>query len=194
MCGFEFERTELEDARYIKNFYHEDERGGFMKCFEKNIYAEAGIEFNVSETFISVSAKNVIRGLHFQANSPQSKIISVMHGKAWDVIVDLRPKSITYRKWFGKVLSAQEHNAMYVPRGFAHGFAALEDETIMCYQCDGAYDKGSDMGIRFDDKDIDIKWPINVNQSIISDRDRSLLTFDVWEKAFYKVTSDDEIR
>ncbi len=181
MVGFEFKELELQGAYYIKNFCHRDDRGSFIKCFEKDIYANAGINFNVNETFVSVSAKNVIRGLHFQINNPQNKLVCVVNGKAWDVIVDLRPESRTYKKWIGKVLCEEYHNALYVPRGFAHGFAALEDDTIMIYQCEGAYDKTSDSGIRYNDKEIGIEWPFDLKEAIISLKDRNLMSFEEYQ-------------
>ncbi len=181
MSGFEFEELSLQGAYYIKNFCHKDGRGNFIKCFEKEIFTKAGINFNLNETFVSISAKNVIRGLHFQINNPQSKLVSVVQGKAWDVIVDLRPDSQTYKKWFGKNLCAEENNAFYVPKGFAHGFASLEDDTIMLYQCEGAYDKMSDTGIRYDDREVGIEWPLDLKDAIISQRDSNLMSFEEYQ-------------
>lgn len=174
---FEFEKLDLDGAMHIKNFYSTDNRGKFTKCYEKDIYSKAGIEFNVHETFISVSNKNVIRGLHFQLSKPQAKIVSVVQGRLWDVIVDLRPDSHTFRKWRGIELSEDLHNAIYIPKGFAHGFVSLEDHTVMLYQCDGEYDKKSDTGIKFDDLDIGITWPINTQNVICSERDLNLMSF-----------------
>lgn len=183
MSNFSFTKLGLEGAYLIEYFSVGDNRGGFSKSFEKDIYKEAGIEFNLNETFISVSAKNVIRGLHFQTNNPQAKLVSVPKGKVYDVIVDLRPDSPTFKKWEGYELSDQNHRALYVPRGFAHGFASLEDGTLMMYQCDGAYDKETDTGIRFDDPDIGIVWPISEEIAIHSDRDKNLMSFSVYEKS-----------
>lgn len=174
MAGFSFEELDLKGAYLIENFSVGDNRGGFTKCFEKDIYHDGGIDFSLNETFISVSVKNVIRGLHFQTNHPQAKLVCVPAGRVYDVIVDLRPDSDTFGQWRGFELSSENHRALYVPRGFAHGFASLEDQTLMMYQCDGAYDKGSDTGIRFDDPDIGIVWPVNLKEAIHSDRDLRL--------------------
>lgn len=182
MVGFEFEKLELDGAYLIENFHVGDCRGGFTKCFEKEIYAQAGIQFNLNESFASVSAKNVIRGLHFQTYNPQAKLVCVLQGKVWDVIVDLRPESITYKKWVGVELSAENHRALYVPRGFAHGFASLEDGTVMLYQCDGAYDKGSDTGIIYNDPELAIIWPIEEELGIHSERDLKLMTLFEYER------------
>lgn len=181
MAAFEFKRLELEGAYLITNFYAGDNRGGFMKCFEKNIYAGAGIEFQLDETFVSVSTKNVIRGLHFQMRIPQAKLVSVVKGKVWDVIVDLREKSPTYKKWIGEEISAENHRALYIPRGFAHGFASLEDGTVMLYQCDGKYDKESDTGIIYNDPQLAIEWPIDDKLAIHSERDLCLMRIQEYE-------------
>lgn len=182
MTGFEFKKLELDGAYLIENFSVGDNRGGFTKCFEKDIYSKAGIEFQLSESFASVSAKNVIRGLHFQTRNPQAKLVSVLKGKVWDVIVDLRKDSLTYKKWVSAELSAENHKALYVPKGFAHGFASLEDGTVMLYQCDGAYDKDTDTGIMFNDQEIGIAWPVDEEVAIHSQRDMELMSFKEYEK------------
>jgi dTDP-4-dehydrorhamnose 3,5-epimerase len=171
MAGFEFQELDLSGAFLIKDFFSGDNRGGFTKCFERDIFQRAGIVFTLNETFASVSMKNVIRGLHFQTHNPQAKLVSVVSGSAWDVIVDLRPNSQTFKQWKAQVLSAENHLSFFVPRGFAHGFASLENNTIMLYQCDGRYDKETDTGIRFDDPSIGINWPMDESVAIHSDRD-----------------------
>lgn len=180
--GFEFIELGLKGAYLISNFYAGDNRGGFTKSFEKDIYREARIEFNLNETFVSRSMKNVIRGLHFQTHNPQAKLVSVVAGRAWDVIVDLRPENPTYKKWIAHELSAENHLSFYVPCGFAHGFASLEDNTVMLYQCDGKYDAVTDTGIRFDDPEIGIEWPIDEMVAIHSVRDMKLGSFQDYLK------------
>lgn len=177
MKAFQIEKLELEGSCVIHNFFSKDSRGGFMKLFERDIYAAGGIDFALNETFVTVSSRNVIRGLHFQRNRPQAKVVSVVQGKVWDVIVDLRPDSDTFRQWLGVELGGDQHKSLYVPRGFAHGFAALEDQTIMVYQCQGAYDKETDTGIRFDDPDLGIRWPVDLTEAIHSERDLELMNF-----------------
>lgn len=176
MAGFVFNSLSLDDALLIETIGSYDNRGGFIKSFEKTLFHEGGLSFSVDETFISVSSKNVIRGLHFQLNNPQAKLVSVLHGRIWDVIVDLRPKSKTFGKWISIDLGA-ENKALYVPKGFAHGFASLEDETIVHYQCEGRYDKQSDSGIIYNDPDLGIQWPIDDSISIHSERDMQLLSY-----------------
>lgn len=182
MAGFFFQSTKLSGAYIIDDFFAEDNRGGFTKCFEKDIYHANGIEFHINESFISRSQKNIIRGLHFQLKNPQAKLVTVLNGKVQDYIVDLRPNSDTYKKWISVELSADNHKSIFVPRGFAHGFASLEDNTLMLYQCDGKYDQETDTGIRFDDTKIGIKWPIDESVAIHSDRDLKLQSFSEYEK------------
>ncbi len=180
--GFEFKELDLKGAFLISNFYAGDNRGGFTKSFEKDIYKEAGIEFQLNETFASRSMKNVIRGLHFQTHNPQAKLVSVVAGRVWDVIVDLRIDSPTFKQWRAKELSAENHLSFYVPRGFAHGFASLEDDTVMLYQCDGKYDPETDTGIRFDDPEIGIEWLVDEKVAIHSGRDLTLGSFQEYLK------------
>lgn len=178
MTNFEFEPLDLKGAHLITCFSSGDFRGGFTKNFEKDIFSNAGIQFHLNETFISASAKNVIRGMHFQTKNPQAKLVSVPFGKVFDVIVDLRKASATFKEWRGFELSAANHKALYVPRGFAHGFLSQEEGTLMMYQCDGVYDKETDTGIRFDDPDIGIEWPIDdIGKTVHSERDLSLPYF-----------------
>ena len=173
MGAFSFEKLELEGAYLINNFYVGDNRGGFTKCFEKDIYKKAGLDFHLSETFLSISEKNVIRGLHFQLHNPQSKLVSVVNGSAWDVIVDLRPNSRTYKKWFATELSAQKHNALYIPKGFAHGFVVLSDTAEFAYKCSDFYHPNDEGGLKWNDPDIGIVWPIPEDMELLlSDKDQ----------------------
>lgn len=182
MSDFLFEALGLPDVYLISHFYAGDSRGSFAKIYEKDIFLQAGIKFNIHESFISISAKNVVRGMHFQLKNPQAKIVSVLNGRVWDCIVDLRKNSSTYKKWLGVELSADNHKALYVPVGFAHGFASLDEDTVMLYHCDGAYDKSTDTGILIDDEKLAIKWPIDLANAIRSERDLHLMTMAEYEK------------
>lgn len=186
MVSFNFQKLNLDDAFLIGNFFVEDNRGWFIKNFVNNSFKNSGIDFNVSETFLSCSNRNVIRGMHFQTNNPQSKIVSVVQGRVFDVIVDLRKNSRTYKEHFGVELSKDNHKALYIPRGFAHGFLSLDDNSIMLYLCDGDYDKESDSGILYNDEDLNIDWPIkNISDAIVSDRDLNLMSFKEFESLNY---------
>lgn len=182
MQSFEFVRLETDGACLIKGFASGDNRGSFTKTFEKNTFLSNGIKFTADEIFTSVSCKNVIRGLHFQLRCPQAKLVTVLCGRAQDVIVDLRPESRTFGKWISAELNSQNNHALYIPRGFAHGFAALEENTVMLYQCEGAYDSDTDTGIRYDDPDIGIVWMVNKNMGIQSKRDLGLMSFKEYKK------------
>lgn len=182
---FRFEELELKGAYIISSFFSEDNRGSFVKCYEEGIFKEAGIPFSCSEDFISRSSQNVIRGMHFQTNNPQAKIVGVISGKVYDVILDLRESSETYGQWRGFYLSSENRSSLYIPRGFAHGFISLSENSIVSYKCDGAYDAKSDTGIKFNDPDIRIDWPIwNSEQAIVSSRDRNLMSFKVFKEKF----------
>lgn len=183
MGNFKFEKTLLKDAYLITPSYMGDLRGGFTKIFEKQIFADTGIDFQLNETFISMSAKNVIRGMHFQLRDPQAKLVSVPVGAVFDVIVDLRMESATYKMWQGFEINDENHKVLYVPRGFAHGFLSRRDGTHMLYQCDGKYDKETDTGIRFDDPNLNIMWPTgHLDQCIHSQRDLKLMSLREYEE------------
>ncbi len=189
--GFEFQELELKGAYLIRNFYAGDNRGSFTKNYERDIYKAGGINFQLSESFTSLSAKNVIRGLHFQFSNPQAKLVSVVSGRLWDVIVDLRKGSQTFKQWKAQELSAENHLSFYIPRGFAHGFLSLEDNTVILYQCDGKYNSETDTGIRYDEPEIGIEWPIELDNSIHSERDLGLMNWSEYIK--YVNESDEQI-
>ncbi len=182
MGGITATSLELKDAFLIETIYSEDSRGSFCKTFEENLYKEAGISFHVTESFVSRSRKNVIRGLHFQTENPQAKLVSVLYGRVWDVIVDLRKNSETYKKWYSCELSADNHLCFYIPKGFAHGFVSLADGSVMLYQCDGAYNSRTDTGIIYNDPDLAIEWPIDLALSVHSERDLKLQTIEEFER------------
>lgn len=186
MSEFAFQELELSGAYLIRNFHVGDCRGGFTKYFEKDIYSNVGIDFVLNESFASVSAKNVVRGLHFQTENPQAKLVSVIKGSVWDVIVDLRPESSTYKKWVSVSLTEDNARSLFVPRGFAHGFLALEDNTVMLYQCDGRYSRQTDTGILFNDPEIGINWPVEESVMIHSARDLQLMSFAEYESVIHK--------
>lgn len=178
MVGFNFQETKLKGACIISSPFMEDNRGSFMKDFEKDIFRSEGIHFECQETFISRSEKNVIRGMHFQTQNPQSKLVNVMSGKIYDVIVDLRKESSTFGKWEGIYLSNEYRTSIYIPRGFAHGFVTLSEESLVGYKCDGRYDASSDTGIKYNDADLGIEWPINdISQAIVSEKDQGLMSY-----------------
>lgn len=181
MKHFSFRTTNFQGVYLIQPFYSEDNRGSFLKSFEKDIFRDNGIEFDVTEDFESKSYAGVIRGLHFQTINPQAKLVRCQYGKVFDVIVDLRKNSPTFGNWESFILSSDNNYSLYIPAGFAHGFLALTDLVLLNYKCCGKYSVGSDSGIYWNDKDLDIKWPITINP-IISKRDSELMSFKVFKQ------------
>ena len=174
--------TEFDGVKLIVPFYTEDNRGYFLKNYEKDIFAEFGLEGTVNEDFESYSKKNVIRGLHFQTKNPQIKLVRVIKGEVWDVIVDLRKESPTFGQWHSFSLSDQNHNELWIPAGFAHGFKVVSDEAVMSYKCIGKYLAGFDTGIRWDDKELAINW--NVDSPIVSEKDANLQLFQEFREKY----------
>lgn len=182
MSNFTFEPLEIPGAYIINSFFSEDNRGCFVKGYEKEIFKENNINFNCDESFISISEKYTIRGMHFQLYHPQAKIVSVLSGKVFDVIVDLREDSPTFGKWKGIYLSSGNRTSLLIPRGCAHGFMALSDNAMVNYLCDGKYDKKTDTGILYCDKEIGVKWPVrDISLAIIGERDLNQMSFDYFK-------------
>ena len=176
MTKFQFYNTTIEGLWLIEPFMAEDERGYFSKFYERGIFEEHGIKLNAWECMESHSAEGVIRGLHFQRKHWQSKLVRCTNGEIFDVAVDLREGSPTYGKWEGFYLNPENKRLLYIPEGFAHGVMALKDNTIHTYICGDMYDPDSDGGIRWDDSDVAVEWPLDKisKQVIISKKDRSL--------------------
>ena len=177
-----FEIIPIDIGGYIfTNVFSDDNRGSFSKLFETDEFSANELSLSISESFVSCSDKNVIRGMHFQLRNPQIKIVSVLSGKIYDVLIDLRKNSSTYGQWRGFYLSSENHRSIIVPRGFAHGFLSLSDKSTVLYQCDGRYDKESDTGIVYNDKDINVNWPIDLDDAIVGTRDKELMTFKTFQ-------------
>lgn len=175
MQMWEMKTCDLEGVGIFNPFYTEDSRGAFIKDYEKEIYMQWGIDGEISETFVSYSKKNVIRGLHFQLEEPQDKIVNVLYGCIYDVVVDLRKNSNTFGRWKMIELSHQNRRGLFIPRGYAHGFCVKSDQSIVCYKCIGPYKKNSDSGILWNDKELNIPW--GIKRGIVSERDKGLMTF-----------------
>ena len=152
-----------------------DDRGFFSETWNQASFAEAGVTTNFVQDNHSLSrSPGTLRGLHFQCPpSAQAKLVRVSRGSAFDVAVDLRPTSPTYRQWAGVTLSTTEWNQLLIPEGFAHGFLTLEPDTEVQYKASAPYDPATDRAIRFDDPAIGIDWPTALDQLILSDRDRA---------------------
>ena len=163
-----FNKTPFKDVYTLKLNRFFDNRGDFLKVFNKDFFTAHNINFDIAEFFYSTSNKNVIRGMHFQLPPYQhSKLVFAMSGSVLDVIVDLRKNSETFRNFFKVRLSNEENNALFIPEGFAHGFLSLEDNTVMCYLQSSCYNKQSDSGIKYNSFGFD--WC--VKKPIVSERD-----------------------
>ncbi len=170
-----FETTPLAGVFVYTPRVFEDERGYFFESFNARVFADQGIENTFVQDNQSLSRKGVLRGLHFQKPPyAQAKLVRVIRGAIWDVAVDLRPSSPTYKQWFGLELSDTNFRQLYIPRGFAHGFVVLSEEAIVAYKTDNFYHPASDGGIRYNDPDINIAWPCPLDESLISQKDKNL--------------------
>ena len=151
----------LMDAFVLKPSVFKDERGYFYESFNEKVFDSlTGIKVNFIQDNQSYSSKGTLRGLHFQTgDAAQAKLVRVTKGSAYDVAVDLRPGSPTFKQWYGVELSAETHFQFFIPRGFAHAFIALEDNTIFQYKVDNYYSGVNDGGVIWNDKELDITWP-----------------------------------
>lgn len=178
MAKIDFIDTEIEGLTIVVPFLAEDNRGFFMKAYEKQLFKEAGIDTDIAETFESYSKHGVVRGLHFQpGEEAQSKLVRVLSGEVFDVCVDIRPESKSFGKWVGEYLSGDNHKAFFIPKGFAHGFIVTSDAALMSYTCSGAYNQGGESGIFYKDPDLKIDWPLAGITVIQSEKDAKLQSF-----------------
>ena len=170
---FTFSALPIKGLVLVEPRVFRDPRGFFMESYKRSEFAAAGINELFVQDNHSFSMKNVIRCLHFQLPpKPQGKLVRVTRGTVWDVAVDLRKDSPTYMKWIGLELSDTNGLMLYIPAGFAHGFAALSDEVHLQYKCTEEYDAKLDSGVRWDDPDIGVKWP--VASPVVSEKDGAL--------------------
>lgn len=195
MGKFRFEDTAICGLKVISPFCAEDSRGFLSKTYEQSIFAAHGINLSPWEELRSFSKKGVLRGLHFQRRYSQDKLVQVLGGAVYDVAVDLREGSETFGKWEGFTLTAENRKMLYIPKGFAHGFLALEDNTLFSYLCGDRYDPETDGGIRWDDPQLAVCWPIDqVEHIILSDKDAVLPTLEEFARAYGYLSGDSEFR
>jgi dTDP-4-dehydrorhamnose 3,5-epimerase len=163
------ERTELPEVIEIEPTVRKDPRGWFMETFNTGEFAPYGIPTLFAQDNHSFSKKNVIRGLHAQFDPPQGKLVRCVRGTILDIAVDIRPESPTYRKWISRELSAENHKMLWIPEGFAHGFAVLSEEAEVVYKCTTLWNAAGERAIAWNDPSIDIDW--QVTNPIIGERD-----------------------
>lgn len=165
--------TPIKDLLIIEPQVFNDSRGWFCETYNQERYQAAGINSTFVQDNQSCSSYGVVRGLHFQRPPyAQAKLVSCLHGTVWDVAVDLREDSPTYRQWFGVELTAENNRQLYIPRGFAHGFAVLSPKAIFSYKCDNFYHPESEGGISLFDSTLNIDWRIPVDKMILSEKDK----------------------
>ena len=177
--NFTFIKTSIEGVIVADVKAYGDDRGYFMETYKKPDFVAGGIDVDFVQDNQSSSTKGVLRGLHFQINHPQSKLVRVVSGKVFDVAVDLREGSPTYGKWEGVILSAENKRQFFIPRGFAHGFLVLSDTAEFCYKCDDVYHPNDEGGLMWNDPAIGIKWPamqgdveFDESKVLLSDKDK----------------------
>lgn len=164
---------DIEGLYVIEPTVFKDERGCFVETYNQNDMKEAGLDMVFVQDNQSMSTRGVLRGLHFQKQFPQGKLVRVVRGKVFDVAVDLRSDSKTYGKWFGVELSAENMKQFYIPEGFAHGFLVLSDEAEFCYKCTDFYHPGDEGGLAWNDPEIGVEWPLEEGVDlIISEKDQ----------------------
>ena len=164
---------DIEGLYVIEPTVFKDERGYFVETYNQNDMKEAGLDMVFVQDNQSMSTRGVLRGLHFQKQFPQGKLVRVVRGKVFDVAVDLRSDSKTYGKWFGVELSAENMKQFDIPEGFAHGFLVLSDEAEFCYKCTDFYHPGDEGGLAWNDPEIGVEWPLEEGVDlIISEKDQ----------------------
>jgi dTDP-4-dehydrorhamnose 3,5-epimerase len=163
--------TQLEGVVILEPDVHGDERGFLVETFRDNTWAEAGIGIDFVQENHSRSVKNTLRGIHFQTEPGQAKLVRSLRGRIWDVAVDLRRDSPTYRHWEGFELDDKTHRQVLVPVGFGHGFCVLSDEADVAYKLSSYFDPAAEAGIAWDDPEINIEWP--VSEPLLSERDKT---------------------
>ena len=164
--------TDLPGVCLIEPEVFGDERGFFMETYSRQVFETLGIYHEFVQDNHSRSHKGVLRGLHYQLNKPQAKLVRVLAGEVYDVAVDVRRGSETFGRWTGQILSAENRRMMFVPEGFAHGFYVISDIAEFAYKCSDYYAPKEERGIIWNDPALAIDWPINVPDPGLSDKDR----------------------
>lgn len=173
MGNFKFIETKIRDLYIIEPKVFGDNRGYFMETYSKKDFEEAGLTMDFVQDNESKSSKGVLRGLHFQTQCTQGKLVRVTKGSVYDVAVDLRKGSPTYGQWEGVLLTDENNRQFYVPEGFAHGFLVVSDEAVFNYKCTNFYAPQYDSGLLWNDPDVGIEWPLEgIDEILLSEKDK----------------------
>ncbi len=173
---FLFNKTEIDGLILIQPHMYPDDRGLYKKYYEKNIYEQNGIDVLFTEASDLYSKKGALRGLHYQTVDSQAKLIHVISGILFDVALDLREDSATFGKYHTELLKAEENKVVFIPEGFAHGFISLSDNTVFSYMCSGSYVPEVCGGIRWNDPELNIPWPLreyDIDDVIATEKDKN---------------------
>lgn len=180
----EYIPTEIEDVLLIKPSVFSDERGFFFESYRENRLKEQGVDAHFIQDNVSFSARNTLRGLHYQIKNPQDKLIMVLQGEILDVAVDLRKSSSTFGQYVSRVLSSENKHQLLVPKGFAHGFLVRSENALVHYKCSDYYNPDGERGLAWDDPSLEINW--GIDNSILSEKDqRQPLLVDIPEKDLF---------
>jgi dTDP-4-dehydrorhamnose 3,5-epimerase len=182
-----FTATPLPGVIHIELDVFRDSRGYFLESYHLQKYADAGIPGPFVQDNVSQSCQGTLRGLHAQLTHPQAKLVHVLSGDIWDVAVDIRPESPTYKKWYGVTLSAEKPAQLYIPIGFAHGFCVLSDMARVEYKCTDRYDPSNELHLRWDDPDLAIQWPIQ--DPVLSPKDAAGVSLRQIEAKLVKLSA-----
>lgn len=174
MGKFQFIETEVPGIVIVEPTIFGDDRGYFMETWQKEEFGAAGLPTAFVQENQSMSRRGVLRGLHFQREHTQGKLVRVVRGRVFDVGVDVRPRSLFFGRWAGVELSAENKRQLYVPEGFAHGFLVLSESAEFTYKCTDYYHPASEGGIRYDDPGIGIEWPLEEMTPVMSEKDEVL--------------------
>ncbi len=166
----------IDGPKLIEPKVFRDHRGFFLESYNRRAFAEIGIDCDFVQDNHSKSAKGILRGLHYQVNRVQAKLVRAVRGEIFDVAVDIRPESPTFGQWIGEILTGENHRQLFVPRGFAHGFQVLSDTAEVFYKCDDYYSPQDERGVIWNDPDLAIDWPGQA-EPILSGKDQQNPTF-----------------
>lgn len=170
-----FIETGFQGLKIFEPKVFNDSRGYFLEVFNEHTFKDAGIDVHFVQDNESKSQRGVLRGLHYQQNPmAQAKLVRVVEGEVMDVVVDIRVGSPTYGQSFSLLLSGENKKQLFIPRGFAHGFSVLSATAVFQYKCDNFYSKESEGGIMYNDPSLNINWGLNIQEAIISDKDKEL--------------------